>query len=190
MKKLLALVVVLMIAVMAMTGCSEHESEISKQQRAQAEELESILAEQDDKPDEKLPDADAPEVVVVSVYSLADGNKGLVMNMEDVPELDDWELTQKLKAAGILPDTAQIINFVPEKGIIEYSGVPSLTPRKAQAIINTFAENMEIPGQITLSIDGKEVLTSGYNADYENIDDSYTGGIDDGISASGGPGVK
>jgi len=190
MKKLLAVIVVSIIAAMAVTGCSEHESEIAKQQRAQAEKLEQIQAEEAEGSNEKLPDADAPEVVVVSVYYPAGGTKGIVKDMEDVPELDDWELSQKLKAHGVLPEAAQVTEFDPDKGILEYSGVDSLTPREAQAIINTFAENLEIPVQITVLINGKEILTSGYNADYENVDDTYAGGADDGALSQGGPGVN
>jgi len=194
MKKLLAVAIVLMIAVMAMTACaSEHESEIAKEQRQQQEALDQYLAgEVDDANavDEKVPDANAEPAEVVVIYYVSEGAKGLEKAMDDVPEIDDWELTEKLKAYKVLPETAQVVDIEPDKGILEYDGVESLTPRQAQAIINTFVENMGMQGQIKLLILGEEVLTSGYNADYENIDDTYTGGAADTTGAEGGPGVQ
>jgi len=193
MKKLLAVVLVLMIAVMCMTGCSEHQSEIAKDQAKQEAALDEYLKSEENETSslkEKMEEYDGEPSVVVSVYSLADGNKGLVMNMEDVPEMDDWELTEKLKAYKVLPETAEVINIEPDKGLLEYTGVASLTPRQAQAIINTFAENYEITGQMTLALDGKDIMVSGYNADFENIDDTYAGGADDGYASQEGPGFS
>lgn len=191
MKKIIATMMMLAAVVALATGCSEHESEISKQNKAAQEELEAYMATQaTGGAADKVPDPNAPILEVISVYSVKDGDKGIEMNMSDCPEIDDYELTKKLIEFGTLPETAEVIDIDQETGILEYTAAPDLTARQAIAIINTFAENMGWEGQITLKVDGEEILTSGFESDYKNVTDDYQGGADDLGLTAGGPGAK
>lgn len=194
MKKLMcAAAVVMMVAAVAIavSGCSKHESELEAQQRDLQESLEAYMETQ---PTggiaDKVPDPNAPEVAIIFAYVPSEGSVGLDRKLEDVPEIDDYELTQKLIEYEVLPKDAQVIDFDPENHVLEYTCVESLTPRQAMSVINTFTENMELEGQFELKLDGKTVMTSGFSADYENIDDSFEGGADDFEVSTGGPGVQ
>ena len=194
MKKLmLAAAMIMMIAAVgiAVSGCSKHESELEAQQRDLEESLEAYMETQETGgAADKVPDPNAEEVAIIFAYVPAEGSVGLERKLEDVPEIDDYELTQKLIEYEVLPDSAQVINFDPENHVLEYTAVEKLTPREAVAVLNTFIENMELEGQYDLKLDGETVMTSGFCGDYENIDDNYEGGADDFEVSTGGPGVQ
>lgn len=194
MKKLmLAAAMIMMVAAVsiAVSGCSKHESDLEAQQRDLEESLEAYMETQETGGiADKVPDPNAPEVAIIFAYVPAEGSVGLERKMEDVPEIDDYELTQKLIELNVLPDSAQVIDFDPENHVLEYTAVGTLTPREAMAVLNTFIENMELEGQFDLKLDGETVMTSGFCDDYENIDDNYEGGADDFEVSTGGPGVQ
>ena len=194
MKKLmLAAAMVMMVAAVsiAVSGCSKHESDLEAQQRDLEESLEAYMETQETGgAADKVPDPNAEEVAIIFAYVPAEGSVGLERKMEDVPEIDDYELTQKLIELNVLPDSAQVIDFDPENHVLEYTAVGTLTPREAMAVLNTFIENMELEGQFDLKLDGETVMTSGFCDDYENIDDNYEGGADDFEVSTGGPGVQ
>ena len=194
MKKLmLAAAALMMVAAVsiAVSGCSKHESELVTQQKEAKEALEAYMETQETGgAADKVPDPNAKPVVNVIVYYLSEDDAGLEKQLEDIPALDDYELTQKLVEYKVLPEGAEVIEFDPQKHTIGYTGVASLTPRQAMAVLNTFIENMELEGQYDLKLDGKTVMTSGFSADYENIDDSFAGGADDFEVSTGGPGVE
>ncbi len=197
MKKLLCMMIMLVMAAVIMLslgGCaSKHESEYDEHQK----ELESALEEYQESfkgggIEDKVPDPDAPHRENVLIYVPADGNTGLEEKLDDVSEITDDELSQKLIDYGVLPQTAELIGFDPVNHVITYTGVSRLTPRQAIAVINTFTQNFEFPDQWELKIDDDTVMVSGYCADWKNIDDTYEGGaadFDPEIS-SGGPGVE
>ena len=194
MKKLmLAAAMIMMVAAVsiAVSGCSKHESDLEAQQRDLEESLEAYMETQETGGiADKVPDPNAPEVAIIFAYVPAEGSVGLERKMEDVPEIDDYELTQKLIEYKVLPESAQVIDFDPENHVLEYTAVGTLTPREAMAVLNTFIENMELEGQFDLKLDGETVMTSGYCDDYENIDDNFEGGADDFEVSTGGPGVQ
>lgn len=188
-KRIFALAVVMMMAVLAVTGCSTHESEIAKEQREAAAAMEEMFENQT--PAEHRPDPTEPDAVVVEVFAVKSGDKGLVSELDSVPEVDDLELTRKLIEVGVLPETAEIIDYDHDLGVVDYTGVESLTPRQAQAVINTIkSADLEFDDQITLRLEGKDILTSGFCADYESITDDYAGGANDSDGSEGGPGVQ
>ena len=194
MKKLmLAAAMIMMVAAVsiAVSGCSKHESDLEAQQRDLQESLEAYMETQETGgAADKVPDPNVKPTVNVFVYYLSEGDAGLERELEDVPELDDYEITQKLIEYKVLPNGAEVIEFDPENHAIGYTGVASLTPREAMAVINTFVENMELEGQYDLKLDGETVMTSGYCDDFENINDNYEGGADDFEVSTGGPGVQ
>jgi len=192
MKKFCILAVIMTVVALAVTGCSTHESELAKENREAEEKLEEYMEtmETGGKAD-KVPDPNAEEMVIIALYSVADGDTGLKKNMEAVPEVDDWELTQKLIEYKVLPETAEVVNYEPEAHELEYDGCPDgITARQAIAIINTYVENAELEGQLKLIINGEEVMTSGYESAYEDVDDTYAGGADDADLSQGGPGME
>ena len=194
MKKLmLAAAALMMVAAVsiAVSGCSKHESDLEAQQRDLQESLEAYMETQETGgAADKVPDPNAEEVAIIFAYVPAEGGVGLERKMEDVPEIDDYELTQKLIEYKVLPNSAQVIDFDPENHVLEYTAVETLTPREAMAVLNTFIENMELEGQYDLKLDGKTVMTSGFCDDYETIDDNFEGGADDFEVSTGGPGVQ
>lgn len=195
MKKRMCMAAVVMIMVaaisIAVSGCSKHESDLEAQQRDLQESLDAYMETQaTGGAADKVPDPDAPEVAIIFAYVPSEGSMGLDRKLEDVPEIDDYELTQKMIEYGVLPKDAQVIDFDPENHVLEYTAVETLTPRQAMAVLNTFIENMELEGQFDLKLDGKTVMTSGFCDDYANIDDNYEGGADDFAVSTGGPGVQ
>ena len=126
------------------------------------------------------------------IYVPAEDGQGLEQKMDDVPSIDDEELTKKMIEYKVLPDGAELTVFDPVNHVMSFSGVSRLTPLEAMAIINTFTENFEFPDQWELQIDGDTVMKSGYNADYKNIDNTYEGGAEDFDAnvSSGGPGEQ
>ena len=191
-KTMMAMAMAAMVAMMAVTGCSKHESDLSEQQKAQEESVAAYMAtmETGGRAD-KVPDPDAPAAEVVVIYVPSRSDVGLEMKVDDVPEISDEDLSKKLIEYGVLPESAEITEFDPDNHVISYTGVSELTPREAIAVINTFTENFEFADQWELKLDGNTVMKSGYCADYKKIDDSYEGGAEDfdGVSA-GGPGVQ
>lgn len=194
MKKLmLAAAMIMMIAAVsiAVSGCSKHESELDAQQRDLEESLEAYMETQETGgAADKVPDPDAEEVAIIFAYVPSESGVGLERKLEDVPEIDDYELTHKLIEYKVLPEDAQVIDFDKDNHVLEYTCVETLTPRQSMSVLNTFIENMELEGQYELKLDGKTVMKSGYCDDYKNIDDNYEGGADDFEVSTGGPGVQ
>lgn len=197
MKKVLCMVAMLAMAaavMMAATGCaSKHESEYDEHQKEVEAALEEYVKEYETGgAADKVPDPNAPAREVVMIYVPAEGDTGLEQILEDVPEITDEALTDKLIEMGVLPETAELIGFDPVNHVITYTGIARMTPREAMAVINTYTENFEFPEQWELKIDDETVMKSGYCDDWKNIDDTYEGGAEDfdAESSVGGPGVE
>lgn len=200
MKKTVCLFVVCaMTAVLAMTaaGCSKQVSEQVSEQDVHQKELESALeefqaAQETRGASDKVPDPNAEPAEIVMIYTPAEGDVGLERHMDDVPEISDVDLSDKLVEYHVLPDGAELAGFDPYNNIINYTGVDGLTPRQAISIINTFIENFEFEGQWEVQIDGESVMKSGFCGDWKKIDDSFEGGSDDfdSTSSQSGPGVQ
>lgn len=199
MKKVLCMMAMLAMAaaiMMTVTGCaSKHESEYDEHQKEVEEALEEYVKDQKQVvsgPEDKKPDPNLPETDIVMIYSLASGNTGLNRELDEVPELDDYELTEKLIEYKVLPEGAEVVEYEPDEHIIGYAGLDGLTTREAMAIINTFSENLNSDGLWELKVNGETVMKSAYSPDWETIDDSYEGNEDfsDSEVSSGGPGVE
>ena len=197
MKKVLCMVAMLAMAaaiMMTVTGCaSKHESEYDEHQK----ELEAALEEyvnnyETGGAEDKVPDPNAPARENIIVYIPAEGNTGLEQKLEDVPEISDEAITDKLIEVGVLPETAELIGFDPTNHVITYTGISRLTPREAMAVINTYTEAFEFPEQWEIKIDDETVIKSGYCDDWKNIDDTFEGGAEDFDAevSAGGPGVE
>lgn len=196
MKKILCMAVMLVMTaaiMMAAAGCSKHESEYDEKNEALEEALQDYMNTQETGgAADKVPDPNAPAAENVMIYVPAEDGQGLEQKMDDVPSIDDEELTKKMIEHKVLPDGAELTVFDPVNHVMSFSGVSRLTPLEAMAIINTFTENFEFPDQWELQIDGDTVMKSGYNADYKNIDNTYEGGAEDFDAnvSSGGPGEQ
>lgn len=196
MKKILCMAVMLVMTaaiMMAAAGCSKHESEYDEKNEALEEALRDYMnTHETGGAADKVPDPNAPAAENVMIYVPAEDGQGLEQKMDDVPSIDDEELTKKMIEYKVLPDGAELTVFDPVNHVMSFSGVSRLTPLEAMAIINTFTENFEFPDQWELQIDGDTVMKSGYNADYKNIDNTYEGGAEDfdGNVSSGGPGEQ
>lgn len=196
MKKILCMAVMLVMTaaiMMAAAGCSKHESEYDEKNEALEKALQDYMNTQETGgAADKVPDPNAPAAENVMIYVPAEDGQGLEQKMDDVPSIDDEELTKKMIEYKVLPDGAELTAFDPVNHVMSFSGVSRLTPLEAMAIINTFTENFEFPDQWELQIDGDTVMKSGYNADYKNIDNTYEGGAEDFDAnvSSGGPGEQ
>lgn len=196
MKKLVCLMVMLVMAAalaMAATGCSKHESEYDEHQEELSQALEEFQANQETGgAADKVPDPNAEPAEIIMVYSVKEGDTGLEQHMDDVPTISDEDLSDKLVEYKVLPEGAELSVFDPYNNVISYTGVSTLTPRQAIAILNTFIENFEFDGQWELQIDGNPVMKSGYCADWKTVDDNFKGGADDfdSTSSASGPGVQ
>ncbi len=196
MKKILCMAVMLVMTaaiMMAAAGCSKHESEYDEKNEALEKALQDYMNTQETGgAADKVPDPNAPAAENVMIYVPAEDGQGLEQKMDDVPSIDDEELTKKMIEYKVLPDGAELTVFDPVNHVMSFSGVSRLTPLEAMAIINTFTENFEFPDQWELQIDGDTVMKSGYNADYKNIDNTYEGGAEDFDAnvSSGGPGEQ
>ena len=196
MKKLVCLMVMLVMAAalaMAATGCSKHESEYDEHQEELAQALEEFQANQETGgAADKVPDPNAEPAEIIMVYSVKEGDTGLEQHMDDVPSISDEDISDKLIEYKVLPEGAELSVFDPYNNVISYTGVSTLTPRQAIAILNTFIENFEFDGQWELQIDGNPVMKSGYCGDWKTVDDNFEGGADDfdSTSSASGPGVQ
>ena len=178
--------------IMTAAGCSRHDSDLDVEHKEIEEALEQYQKEQETGgAEDKVPDPNAPEVEVVMIYYPEEGDMGLKKELSDVPELDDYELTQKLIEFKLLPEGAEVINYDPENRVLEYTSVSGLTPVQSMAVLNTFIENCNLDGVWELKIDGETVMKSAFCSDYDQIDDDYTGNEDaDSAVSVGGPGVE
>ena len=196
MRKQICLLVALVMAaalMMVTMGCSKQEPEQVETQQTQEETFEELKkAQEETTVAEKVPDQNAKPAEIVMIYALSGTDAGLERHMDDVPEISEGNLSDKLVEYHVLPDEAELMVFDPSRNIICYTGVSELTPRQAVAVLNTLIENLELEGQWELQLDGNVIMTSGFCSDWKTIDDSYEGGADDFDSdiSVGGPGVE
>ena len=113
-------------------------------------------------------DQDAPDLTMVSVYSVSEDGSKIEGTMDSVETLDAQSLTDLLIQYGVLDDGTKAVSFtteegpgvsadstVAEKATLELSQFPSENQEKVlQAVANTFCENMNAE-TITIKADGQ-----------------------------------
>lgn len=120
-------------------------------------------------------DQDAPDLTMVSVYSVSEDGSKIQGTMDSVETLDEQSLVDLLVQYGVLDDGTKAVSFqtegtvaskeagpgvsadstMAEKGTLELSQVPSENQEKVlQAVANTFCENMNV-ASLTIKADGQ-----------------------------------
>ena len=158
-------------AVMAlMVGCGSGNASssgtgttvVNQEEAAMKEAMESYLAEEAsrDYVAEKVPDPTAPKVEVVSIYRPKDDTAvGLKQSMDDVEELDEYELFLKLVDYGVIDEDADLVSYEEQDGraTLELSGLKNQNRNNLVGITNTYTENLGLES-ITLIVEGKTLL--------------------------------
>ena len=125
--------------------------------------------------DEKLPDANAPELDVVSIYSVREDGSKLEGTMDAVEELTPEVLVQLLIQYGVLEEGTELVSFeaegspssgeagpgqggsTKEYGVLNLSKFPDKGNNMLlQAVANTFLENMNVV-YMTIQVNGETV---------------------------------
>lgn len=125
-------------------------------------------------------DQDAPDLTMVSVYSLSEDGSKIQSNMDSVEDLEEQSLTDLLVRYGVLDEGTEAVSFKAEgsaesqeagpgvtadtsiaaKGTLELSQFPTDNREKRlQAVANTFCENMNVE-ILTVVVSG-ETLADG-----------------------------
>lgn len=150
--------------------------------------------------DDKVPDPDAPELEIVSVYRINDNGLGLVREMDGVETLDAQSVVDKLIEYGVLDEGTEVISFDTEGeqeenagpgaadststsaqlGVLNLSQVPESADAEAEQVLlaaigNTFTENFGLE-QLKLQVNGANYGSQGdedyltYIVEYDMID--------------------
>ena len=167
-KIIVALMVVGMV--FALAACSKSSVEETVQSEVMPVEGETGGRE------DKVPDANAPVLTVVSIYTKNDNTGGVDKEMDsiDTAELDANLLLQKLIEFGVLPTDTKMLSFVLEddkKATLDLSALDTADKRTLVAVANTYIENYELDA-ITIKVQGKatdETTDVQYNLDYEKV---------------------
>lgn len=134
---------------------------------------------------DKPVDEDAPELDIISIYTVSEDGSKLEGTMDGVETKDAQSLVDLLIQYGVLEDGTKAVSFetegtaasqvtgpgaaeaaaLSEYGTLELSQFPEENREmKLQAVANTFIENMDVL-YLTISVDG-EVLVE--NADFSD----------------------
>lgn len=130
---------------------------------------------------DKNPDPTAPELDVVSIYTVSEDGSRLEGTMDAVEELNEQTLVDLLVQYGVLEDGTKAVNFtaegepasgevgpgmvapagftvesnLKEYGTLELNQFPTDQKElKLQAVANTFIENMDVI-YLTIKVDGE-----------------------------------
>ena len=155
-KTMMAMAMATMVAMMAVTGCSKHESDLSEQQKAQEESVAAYMAtmETGGRAD-KVPDPDAPVVFPLNIYSVKNGKA--VSDMEDVEVLDADHIFSKMVEIGALPEDA-LLDSCKEDGdkiVLNLKGITA-DEAVAEAVAQTFGEALG-KAAVEIQVDGETV---------------------------------
>lgn len=150
---------------------------------------------------DKVPDPDAPELEIISVYHSNDDATGLVKAMDSVETMDAQAVVDKLIEYGVLEEGTQVLSFElqgeqsenagpgaadseaeassAELGVLDLSQIPSSGTSgelvMLAAIGNTFTENFNLD-QLKLLVNG-ENYESGHiiheDGDYLTYEPNY-----------------
>lgn len=126
---------------------------------------------------EKTPDPNAPELDVVSIYTVSEDGSKLEGTMDAVEELNEKALVDLLIQYGVLAEGTEAVSFTTEGqaaskevgpgvsadsskseyGVLELNQFPAEQQElKLQAVANTFIENMDVV-YMTIKVNGEVV---------------------------------
>lgn len=128
--------------------------------------------------EDKVPDPEAPELQIVSLYYENEVGDGLEFEMEGVESLDAESLVEKLADYGVLSLDTQVLNFstegevqqqaagpgaaaaatIAEKGTLDLSVAPDDRETVYQAVANTITENLNVVS-LDILVNGEPVAT-------------------------------
>ncbi len=146
-KRCVMVVAICVMGIISMTACKQEEAANPTQSTA----VESTVSD-------KVPDPTTPELEVISVYNLEDGDKGIHKSMDAIDALDPNLLLNKLVEYKVVSENTEIVNFNEdgEKGNLELKGLDMSDNRTIVAVANTFIENYELYS-IAITVDGKKL---------------------------------
>ncbi len=188
--KKIAMCLVGAMTVLSLAACTPTAPKETKAQPIETAETKDGRAE-------KVPDPNAPELDLVSIYSGNDDATGLVVNMEGIEELDAQHIVDLLATAGVLEEGTVVNSFEVEGGekagpgvevtegaggerigTLDLSKVPESGTAGEQVILgsigNTFIESFELD-KLKLLVNG-ENYSSGH---IEHGDEDYLTFISD-----------
>lgn len=140
---------------------------------------------------EKLPDADAPILELVSIYAPKDDGNGLKLVVDGVETLDAQSLVEQLIIYGVLAEGTEVLDFQTQGEteeqisgpgestvVVMYSNATldlNQVPEDLDkilietAIANTFTESMNIQ-ELTIRVNGEEYAAGlTYNENYDQL---------------------
>ena len=146
------------VCAMMMSGCtstktSDATKDQQEQQAAWESYSESVAAR--DVVAEKVPDANAPEVYMVTIYTPKKDGSGLNEIVDDIENKTGDALFSKLKEHGAVPEEATLTAYSEKDGVasMEITGAGELSDIQKQAISETFAESFSLTRLTVLSDD-------------------------------------
>ena len=143
---------------MMLSGCtSTKTSDATKDQQEQQAAWESYsesMASRDVVA-EKVPDSNAPEVYMVTIYVPKKDGSGLNEIVDDIDNKTGDALFNKLKEHGAVPENITLTGYSEKDGTasIQLTGAEELSDIQKQAIAETFAENFSLTGLTVLADD-------------------------------------
>ena len=142
MKKYALVLIATVLAVVALTACSEHKSELQKAQEAAMETYET--EETMDPEEAKLNAPTEEQKPIAAIYSPGEDGK-LAMDFVVVSEIDGVTLVDELVFAGVLPQ-GLVLSLDEGDDYVDLGieGVDSLTDEQIEAVEETFIQNLAL----------------------------------------------
>ena len=151
---------------MMLSGCTSTKvSDATKDQQEQQAAWESY-AESEANRDyvaEKVPDANAKEANMVTIYVPKSDGSGLEDILDDVENMTGDAVFSKLKEYGAIPDTVKLTAFSQKDGeaTVTLSGADTLTDIQKQAISETFEDSFSLT-KLTVLADDVTIIEETY----------------------------
>lgn len=120
---------------------------------------------------DKVPDPTAPEVAVVSIYSINEDGSGLNQELDSIDSLDANLLLKKLIEYKVVGENTTVKDFTDKdgEGVLDLSALAKQDVQTLAAISNTFVENFNLK-KLTIKVNGTAVKGGtdlGYIAGYK-----------------------
>lgn len=153
-----------------LSGCTSGKmSDAAKQEQQEKQEQqaawESYSAAQEtrDFRAEKVPDSDAPEAYIVTIYMPKKNGKGLNEVVDDIEKKTGDALFAKLKEYGVVSGEATLTAYTEKDGeaTMEITGAGALSELQIQAISETYEESFALTKLVVVA-DGETVIDETY----------------------------
>ncbi len=147
-----------------MSDAAKQEQQDRQEQQA-AWESYSAAQETRDYIAEKVPDSDAPEVYMVTVYMPKKNGSGLTDIVDDIENKTGDALFAKLKEYGVVSADATLTAYTEKGGeaSMEITGAGELSELQIQAISETYKESFALTRLVVVA-DGKTIIDETYEA--------------------------